>query len=71
MERGWERNFRECELGDRRLVRRAARIGQAISEQYGEGLSSIFGDAKNLKRAYEFSAIKRRASAKLLPLIVV
>ena len=48
MERGWERNFGECELGDRRLGRRAARIGKAISEQYGQGLSSIFEDVKNL-----------------------
>ena len=71
MEKGWERNYRECELGDRRLARRAGSIGQAISEQYGQGLSSIFGNANNLKRAYDFSAIKRQVLVKLLPLIVI
>ena len=51
----YSENFGHCELGDQRLNRRALGIGQALSEHVGQGLSMVFEDAKELKRAYEFS----------------
>lgn len=56
----YEQNFGACELGDRRLNRRALSIGQALSEKFGQGLSTVFDCAQELKRAYEFSLIPRR-----------
>ena len=53
-------NFGHCELGDQRLTRRAAQIGQALSEKFGQGLSMVFERATDLKRAYEFSPIPKR-----------
>ena len=50
-----EPNFGSCQLGDRRLNRRALRIGQALSQKFGRALSTVFENAKELKRAYEFS----------------
>ncbi|NEQ55620.1 MAG: hypothetical protein F6K11_36835 [Leptolyngbya sp. SIO3F4] len=55
----YEQNFGSCELGDRRLNRRALSIGQALSKKIGEGLSSVFASAKELKRAYAFSLIRK------------
>ena len=55
----YEQNFGSCELGDRRLNRRALRIGQALSEKFGQALSTVFENAKELKRAYSFSLIAR------------
>ena len=51
----YSENFGQCELGDQRLNRRALSIGQALSEHVGQALSMAFEDAKELKRAYEFS----------------
>ena len=51
----YSENFGACELGDQRLNRRALCIGQALSEHVGQALSMAFEDAKELKRAYEFS----------------
>ncbi len=55
----YEQNFGTCALGDRRLNRRALSIGQALSEKFGQGLSSVFESAKELKRAYAFSRIQK------------
>lgn len=56
----YEQNFGECQLGDARLNRRALRLGQALSEKFGQGLSTVFECGQELKRAYEFSPIRRR-----------
>lgn len=50
----WEENFGTCELGDRRLNRRALVLGKALSDKFGQALSIVFESAKELKRAYEF-----------------
>ena len=55
----YEQNFGACALGDRRLNRRALSIGPALSEKFGEGLSSVFASAKALKRAYAFLLIRK------------
>lgn len=55
MQTWWEKNFAECQFRDRRLTHRALKIGQGISEGFGQALSSIFKNATDLKRAYEFS----------------
>lgn len=54
----YEQNFGTCALGDRRLNRRALSIGQALSEKFGQALSSVFETAKELKHSYrlEFQA---------------
>jgi len=54
-------NFGNCQLGDQRLIRRAQSIGQALSEKFGQGLSTVFESAKDLKRAYEFSPMPKPA----------
>lgn len=51
----YEKNFGTCDLGDRRLNRRALSVGQALSEKFGQALSTMFESAKELKRAYSFS----------------
>lgn len=51
----YEQNFGNCQLGEQRLNRRALSIGQALSANFGQGLSSVFEDSKELKHAYEFS----------------
>ena len=64
-----EQNFGSCELGDspsetlrdRRWHRRALSLGQALSENFGKALSSIFESGKTLKRAYAFSPIPKPA----------
>ncbi len=66
----YEQNFGTCELGDRRLNRRALSIGQALSEKFGEGLSSVFSSAKELKRAYAFSPMRKPALKRSSGLIV-
>jgi len=61
----YEQNFGNCQLGDQRLNRRALSIGQALSEKFGQGLSTVFENAKELKRAYEFSVIQKPALKRL------
>ena len=61
----YEQNFGNCQLGDQRLNRRALSIGQALSENFGQGLSTVFEDSKELKRAYEFSVIAKPALKRL------
>jgi len=56
----YQQNFGDCKLGDQRLHRRALSIGQALSEKFGQGLSTVFECAQELKRAYEFSPIPKR-----------
>ena len=56
-----EQNFGSCQLGDRRLNRRALRIGHALSHKFGRALSTVFESAKELKRAYEFSPMAKPA----------
>ncbi len=57
----YQQNFGNCQLGDQRLTRRAHSIGQALSEKFGQGLSTVFETAKELKRAYEFSLMPELA----------
>ena len=57
----YEQNFGSCELGDRRLNRRALNIGQALSKNFGKALSRIFESGKELKRAYAFSLMPKPA----------
>ena len=52
-------NFSTCQLGDKRLNRRAQRIGQALTQQFGQALSTVFENEKELKRAYEFSPMPK------------
>lgn len=66
----YEENFGQCELGDRRLNRRALSIGQALSENFGQALSTVFENGKELKRAYEFSPIPKPALKSSSPPIV-
>ena len=61
----YEQNFGNCQLGDQRLNRRALSIGQALSEKFGQGLSTVFDNSKELKRAYEFSAILKPTLTRL------
>ena len=51
--------FAGCQLGDLRLNRRALSIGKALSQKFGQALSSVFEDANELKRTYEFSPIPK------------
>jgi hypothetical protein len=46
----------QCDFGDQRLTRRAVSIGEALWTKYGSPLSTIFQEAGDLKRAYEFFA---------------
>lgn len=57
----YEQNFGGCVLGDRRLNRRALSIAQALSENFGKALSTVFERGKDLKRAYEFSPMPKLA----------
>lgn len=52
-------NFGGCQLGDLRLNRRALSIGEVLSQKFGQALSTVFEDANELKRAYEFSPIPK------------
>lgn len=56
MKGGAIRNFGQCQLGDVRLNRRALEIAKALFGQYGQPLSQVFSEKKQLKRAYEFFA---------------
>ncbi len=56
-----DQNFGSCQLGDRRLNRRALRIGHALNHKFGRALSTVFESAKELKRAYEFSPTAKPA----------
>jgi hypothetical protein len=53
----YEQNFGTCNLEDKRLNRRAAGIGEALTQSFGQALSTVFKNAKELKRTYEFSLI--------------
>lgn len=55
----YEQNFGTCDLSDRRLNRRALSIGQALSENFGKALSTVFENGKALKRAYAFSPMPK------------
>jgi Transposase DNA-binding/Transposase DDE domain len=62
----WDQNFGTCELGDLRLNRRALSIGEALSQKFGQALSAIFSNAKELKRAYAFLANAKTSFAKII-----
>ena len=49
-------NFTDCQLGDKRLNKRALEIGKALVMGFGQALSMIFKEEKLLERAYEFFA---------------
>lgn len=54
-----EKNFADCDLGDERLNNRAYCIGQTLSQEIGKGLSESFHNASDLKRSYEFLAMRK------------
>jgi hypothetical protein len=54
-------NFGQCQLNDQRLNRRALKIGEALTQKFGQALSTTFESTKELKRAYEFSLILKQA----------
>ncbi len=56
MESWGELNFTDCQLGDKRLNKRALEIGLALVMGFGQALSMIFREEKLLDRAYEFLA---------------
>ena len=60
-EPGVQQIFGYCDLGDARLNRRALSIGEALTQAFGQALSMVFGSAQDLKRAYEFSPMPKRA----------
>lgn len=59
MSDNYAQNFEACELGDKRLTRRALSIGKALTQRFGQGLSTVFESARELNRAYEFSPIPK------------
>ncbi len=56
MESWGSQNFADCQLGDKRLNKRALEIGLALVAGFGQALSIIFKEENLLKRAYEFLA---------------
>lgn len=59
MQKWWEKNCAPCELGDRRLNKRAGEIGQLLSLGFGQALSAVLPEANGWKRGYEFLPIRR------------
>ncbi|MBE7384582.1 MAG: hypothetical protein F6J95_024600 [Leptolyngbya sp. SIO1E4] len=59
MSERYQQNFGSCELGERRLNRRALSVGQALSENFGQALSTVFESGQALKRAYAFSPMPK------------
>ncbi|MGH2414318.1 MAG: IS4/Tn5 family transposase DNA-binding protein [Microcystaceae cyanobacterium] len=55
----------DCDLEDQRLTKRAMKMGRCFSVKYGQPLSTIFGGANELKRAYEFLANRKTNVEKL------
>lgn len=55
-----------CDLGDKRLTRRAASIAECLSVKYGQPLSMVFKSASDLKRAYEFLGNPKTKFEKLI-----
>ena len=49
-------NFSDCQLGGKRLNKRALLIGKALVMGFGQALSMLFKEEKLLDRAYEFFA---------------
>lgn len=47
-------NFADCQLGDKRLNRRALEISKALVVGFGQALSMTFKEDNPLKRVYEF-----------------
>jgi hypothetical protein len=58
--------YQGCDLGDKRLTRRAASIAECLSVKYGQPLSMVFKSASDLKRAYEFLASLKTKFEKLI-----
>ena len=50
----WSKNFALCQLGDRRLNRRATEIGKILSQGFGKAFSEVFNGANAMNWAYEF-----------------
>lgn len=65
MDNWGSQNFSGCQLGDKRLNRRAQEIAIALSAGFGQGLSTIFQEWKRLKRVYEFFANQKVQIEKL------
>ncbi len=65
MESCAEQNFANCQLGDKRLNKRAWEIGKVLVMGFGQALSMIFQDKNLLKRAYEFFANPKAQFEKL------
>lgn len=58
-------NFANCQLGDKRLNKRAWEIGKVLVMGFGQALSMICQDKNLLKRAYEFFANPKAQFEKL------
>lgn len=65
MESWASQNFADCQLGDKRLNRRALEIGQVLVLGFGQALSMLFKEENPLKRAYEFLANSKAQFDKL------
>ncbi|OKH52825.1 hypothetical protein NIES2101_13275 [Calothrix sp. HK-06] len=46
--------YSKCDFGDKRLTDRAVFISESLTVKYGQPLSSVFDNASDLKRSYEF-----------------
>ena len=62
---GWN-PYRKCDLGDKRLTRRAVLISECLSGKSGQPLSMVFKSASDLKRTYEFLANSKTTFEKLI-----
>ena len=65
--RGYENDcWSKCNFGDKRLTARALHIGDCLRLKYGQPLSTVFKNASELKRAYEFLANSRTSFEKVV-----
>ncbi len=55
-----------CNFGDKRLTARALHIGDCLRLKYGQPLSTVFKNASELKRAYEFLANPKTSFEKVV-----
>lgn len=56
----------KCNFGDKRLTQRALYIGDCLRLKYGQALSTVFKNAGDLKRTYEFLANPKTSFEKVV-----
>ncbi len=61
-----EKSLCKSDLGDKRLNERATLIGERLRNKYGEPLSKVFSNARELKRSYEFFANPKTSFQKIV-----